>query len=458
MASKSRRSHRGAPVPPLSKFYGGTVNVTIKEGAGLLPKDRTFFNKKGKSDPFVRIMSDFNDGRKKRTTELAKTATKKRTLSPIWDETFTLKLTSHHIPNLTFRIYDHDFGSACDEMGQVVINLLTDLEANTVVEKWYPVKVSPECEDATGSLQISLSYTLDPPPKTLGVPDTKATKDFLGGKAELTIVKADGLKPMDSSTFGKASSDPYCKIFLRDEATMKKSEVGKTKVMKKKLNPKWNANFAFLLTKEMSPVIIVEIFDHDMLSGDDPMGKLTIPVESFTKNKDEPSTYAVQPMEGCEGATGTLTFRLFFKANPPDPHKGKPFPGGLLLGTVVRAQNLTAVDKNLFGKKSSDPFVKVSTTFMSSSGKMKEEVLHSTKHKSGNLSPKFEERFCFDLSPFHDPLIDFSIFDYDKMSSPDPMGHVQVSMFDMIVVDDDTKKPMRYDSSGGNIVSVFTWP
>ena len=75
------------------------------------------------------------DGKKKKTTEMGKTKTKKRSLSPIWDESFTLKLTNHHTPILTFRLYDYDVGSANDEMGQVKLDLLKDLKEGRVNEE-----------------------------------------------------------------------------------------------------------------------------------------------------------------------------------------------------------------------------------------------------------------------------------------------------------------------------------
>ena len=68
-------------------------------------------------------------------------------------------------------------------------------------------------------------------------------------------------------------------------------------------------------------------------------------------------------------------------------------------------------------------------------GKHKETIIHTTKHRSGNLSPKYEEAFCYDLSPYHSPSIEFGIFDYDAMSAADPMGHVVINVFDLIVQD-----------------------
>jgi hypothetical protein len=95
---------------------------------------------------------------------------------------FTLKMTNHHIPILTFRVYDYDVGSANDEMGQVKIDLLKDLQENTIMDKWHKITPSPDCMDATGSLSISISYSLVPPPMELGSVEGNEMKDFRGGK------------------------------------------------------------------------------------------------------------------------------------------------------------------------------------------------------------------------------------------------------------------------------------
>ena len=89
-----------------------------------------------------------------------------------------------------------------------------------------------------------------------------------------------------------------------------------------------------------------------MMSGDDPMGRVSIPLSLFLKSApdEEPKTFAVGEMEGCDNPTGTITVKLVFTPNEPDPHEGKLFSGGLLMGIIKRADDLIAVDKNLLSK------------------------------------------------------------------------------------------------------------
>ncbi|GMH66620.1 hypothetical protein TrLO_g6671 [Triparma laevis f. longispina] len=425
------------------KFYGATVNLTIKEAAGLIAMDSSFFNKKGRSDPYVKVTAEYEKGNNKKDDELAKTTTKKKTLSPLWDESFTIQLSEFHTPKLSFRLYDYDVGSSNDEMGILSIDL-KKLAPNKINEKWHNVMPSPGCRNASGSLEISLSYMMKAAPSS--VAQSKEMPDFLGGKVELHIIECKGLKAMDSSMFSKkGSSDPYVKMYIRDLVTTKLAAVEKTRILKKNLNPHFNSKHTFLMPKTSSSILHLQIYDHDMMSGDDPMGCAKLPLEKFLKRADygDPLAFSIEPMEGCEDPTGTITCNLTFAPNLPDPHANKPFSGGLLLGVINRADNLLAVDSSMLSKASSDPYVKVSTDNISSDGKHKIVDVHKTAHKSGNLSPKYEELFCKDLSPFDSPSIEFSVWDNDRMSNDDPLGHVTVNVFDLIVLRDD--KPVRYD-------------
>ena len=58
--------------------------------------------------------------------------------------------------------------------------------------------------------------------------------------------------------------------------------------------------------------------------------------------------------------------------------------------------------------------------------------MHKTKHKSSDLNPKYDDTFAFDMSPYHDPNVQFAVNDYDNFSSPDPMGSIFVNMHSLI--------------------------
>jgi len=52
--------------------------------------------------------------------------------------------------------------------------------------------------------------------------------------------------------------------------------LGKTKVVKKKLNPVFAFKQKFLISGQQTPTISIVIYDYDAMSMDDPMGKIDI--------------------------------------------------------------------------------------------------------------------------------------------------------------------------------------
>ena len=78
----------------------------------------------------------------------------------------------------------------------------------------------------------------------------------------LVLVQARGLMAMDSGD----SSDPYCKIVLGKEKM-------KSKVISKTINPKWREGFDLYWYEDVDNFIDVSIYDKDLGSKDDFMGR-----------------------------------------------------------------------------------------------------------------------------------------------------------------------------------------
>jgi len=158
-------------------------------------------------------------------------------------------------------------------------------------------------------LQVSLTYKLAPPPTKLGI--SSEIESFQGGKVTLSIVGAKDLIAMDTSTFRKkGNSDPFCKITCRDLTSNKMELFGKTKTIKKTLNPKWKSEHSFLLTDHHSSIICISLWDHDAMSASDPMGAVNIPLSNFLNSDNAEKQLEVEPCEGCDTATGTITVKV----------------------------------------------------------------------------------------------------------------------------------------------------
>jgi len=98
----------------------------------------------------------------------------------------------------------------------------------------------------------------------------KMSKDGKGGKGltwsavvHVVLVQARGLLAMDSGE----SSDPYCKISLGKERF-------KSKSISCTINPKWREAFDLYWYEEFDHELSVTVWDKDVGSKDDFMGRL----------------------------------------------------------------------------------------------------------------------------------------------------------------------------------------
>jgi hypothetical protein len=128
---------------------------------------------------------------------------------------------------------------------------------------------------------------------------------------QVQVLRGRDLVPRDKNLFGKyVSSDPYVKV-KHGEAT-----IGKTKIIRKTLNPEWNSDiFSICLLSralEMHRFIECEIYDHDQLSSDDPMGEIMIPLP-VSQNYSSTRWYPVANGTGnhyCNDATGEILVKV----------------------------------------------------------------------------------------------------------------------------------------------------
>jgi Ca2+-dependent lipid-binding protein len=125
----------------------------------------------------------------------------------------------------------------------------------------------------------------------------------------VSILEGRNLVAKDKNIWGKrVTSDPYVKVYHGP------NKLGKTGIVKKTLDPKWDpasANFSIYVVPMALDVyhnIECNIFDHDQLSADDPMGTCYVTIPSVL-NKKISGWYAVEKGEGhtyCRNATGEL--------------------------------------------------------------------------------------------------------------------------------------------------------
>eukprot|EP00854_Cymbomonas_tetramitiformis_P010328 gene10328-12214_t len=138
---------------------GAEIDVVVVSGKDLAPKDSSFFGK-GTSDPYVKVEVARN------STVLAKlgqTKVVEKSLSPSWGESFKGMLSKQQLQQpgieVVFLIYDWDFASGDDPMGQVRIPL-EQLASGHLLEKSLPVQDVQGCSKASGELKVQASLLL----------------------------------------------------------------------------------------------------------------------------------------------------------------------------------------------------------------------------------------------------------------------------------------------------------
>lgn len=153
-------------------FQKGELSVGVIQGSELPAMDMG-----GTSDPYIKVFV-LPDKKQKFETKV-----QRKTLNPIFNETFVFKVPYADIASrtLVFNIYDFDRFSKHDHIGQLKVPL-NSVDLGRVIEEWrdiQPPDSSDEKESRLGDVCFSLRY----------VPTA--------GKLTVVILEAKNLKKMD---------------------------------------------------------------------------------------------------------------------------------------------------------------------------------------------------------------------------------------------------------------------
>uniref|UniRef100_A0AC35U6D9 Synaptotagmin n=1 Tax=Rhabditophanes sp. KR3021 TaxID=114890 RepID=A0AC35U6D9_9BILA len=225
-------------------FQQNQLTITVIQAEDLPGMDMS-----GTSDPYVKL---YLMPEKKKKVE---TKVHRKTLNPVFNETFVFKVPFNEIGNktLVFAIYDFDRFSKHDQIGQVLIPL-GKIDLGAVIEEWKDIQPPPddkEAEKSLGDICFSLRY----------VPTA--------GKLTVVVLEAKNLKKMDVGGL----SDPYVKIVLMQGGKRLKKK--KTSIKKCTLNPYYNESFSFEVPFEQIQKVslLITVMDYDKLGSNDAIGK-----------------------------------------------------------------------------------------------------------------------------------------------------------------------------------------
>lgn len=248
----NKRSHQGDDHDKLGRLHFRLdydfSNTTLAVGV-LQAEDLPGMDMCGTSDPYVKLYL-MPDKKKKFETKVHR-----KTLNPIFNETFNFKVPYAEVTTktLVFAIYDFDRFSKHDQIGEVRIPLNT-IDLAQTIEEWRSLTKVKTDGDQLGDICFSLRY----------VPTA--------GKLTVVVLEAKNLKKMDVGGL----SDPYVKIALMMNGKRVKKK--KTSIKKCTLNPYYNESFTFEVPFEhiQKVTLVVTVVDYDRVGSSDPIGKVVL--------------------------------------------------------------------------------------------------------------------------------------------------------------------------------------
>ena len=356
------------------------LKVTVLEAQSLIAADSNGF-----SDPYCHVVC---------RGVRQKTAKKKRTLNPQWNESFTFSPAEKIDSNdeILFFLRDHDFAQHDDDLGQVVVPMWT-LRETSGREMWYPVqptqsmkrvagddygrlKVMIEFHPASGDTgwhradtilipkNLELNELIRAESKSDSSSSTESTSPAMSEETTQTqqnsgetiigsdrprlnvwVVQARNLPSADPNGY----SDPFCKVKCCSASK-------RTRIIRRTLNPRWDCSLSFgekdYITS--NDVLEVQVVDKDF-GGDvmnDLLGTVDVPLWTIVqKQKCPPTWYQLKSSKFAVAGEVQLRIEYIKSAMARERekqlkrlYKGKVWLYELQV-TVCSARNLSVTDK-----------------------------------------------------------------------------------------------------------------
>lgn len=257
----------------------------------------------GKSDPFVTLNTS------KTKNKLVQTKVIKKTLTPTWNEEFTIKV-DFVSDSLIVGLFDYDRIGSNDQLGFMHIPI-HDLNIGCIEDRWWVMhKVQGVNSQPELHLITQLVYKDQPAWMPL---------NLLFIDCFIKVKSGENLPKMDIG----GTSDPYVKLTISTDT----DEWATTRCIKKSLNPTWDESFLFYVTNPTSDSLQFKVWDKDAIGSDDLMGTLTVPLNTFQVGVPQEKSFALMPPNKKISNAGSL--KLFICLAPKgtlwtDNPKGLP--------------------------------------------------------------------------------------------------------------------------------------
>ncbi|KAG7522579.1 synaptotagmin-1-like isoform X1 [Solea senegalensis] len=218
---------------------------------------------------------------------------------------------------------------------------------------------------------------------------------------QVGIKKASDLKAMDLG----GSSDPYVKVYICPE----KSKTCETKVFRNTLNPVFNEQFSYNISKSslLKSTAVMKVFDFNRFGKHNIIGELRLQLSNVDWNHVlEEWQDLAEPAKFEDEELGEICFSLRYV-----PTVGK------LTVVILEAKNLKKMDIGGL----SDPYVKVQLALDKRKWKKRK-----TSIKKKTLNPYYNESFTFDVTFDQIQRVNLviSVWDHDAVTRNDAMGKI----------------------------------
>ena len=220
-----------------------------------------------------------------------KTKVVKNNSNPVFQETMKFQVPQDKVQDKTIvlQVMDKDLLSKDDKIGEVQIPL-NRVDLSRKIQVWREIGPASDIRSAKSPSKSRGSSSEDErrTPKrsaSTGVSmiNYKIRYEHSSRNLVIGVLAAKNLKNAD--LIGKAP-DAYTQVILYQG-----HKLVKTKTVKNNVNPVWNEEFRFEigLDKVSSYNLILRLFDDDVISKDDPLGEVVIPMwqVDFTSGIEE---------------------------------------------------------------------------------------------------------------------------------------------------------------------------
>eukprot|EP00794_Sanderia_malayensis_P012225 gene12225-13485_t len=212
-----------------NRLPDGLLRIKMIEGRYLEAKDLSILGKNDTSDPYATVVV----GAEKFTTSI-----KKRTLNPIWNETFETLVDECNRQTIQISVFDHDNNSKDDELGEKRISLDRLLE-ESYQDSWVQLDKAK-----TGRIHLQMTWLTftDDSQIVKSAPATTPSKKNTLTRAVL-VVHVDSASNLPRVLIVGRSSQKTCK-------------------MTETVNPVWQQSLRFLVQDPEYQDVKFQVWDH----------------------------------------------------------------------------------------------------------------------------------------------------------------------------------------------------